>query len=188
MAYQSYFPTIGAPRPQPWMFLNDDNRFFFNPLNSNRNLEISADGLLPNSRQQQSKQNEKKLEDTNKHSDVVKQDDQSLAINLDLSGFKPANIEVKTIGQRLVVEGNQEDQTKEGGLQLYSRKQFYRSIMLPNNVNPNHVVSTLNNKGVLHITADKVTEIEVRREEGNKQEQNGSSSKSLESSETKSTE
>ena len=197
MAFQLYYPTIGAPRRRPWMFLDDDDdSFFFNPFISNRSLEIVADELLRNSRQQQSKQNQKKSEDTNKDSEVVKQDDQSLAINLDLSGFKPANIRVKTVGRRLVVEGNQEDQTNEGGLRSYSRKQFHRSIMLPNNVNPDHVVSTLTNKGVLRITApvmslppaDEVKEIEVRREEGSEQEQTESSSKSVESSETKSAE
>ena len=200
MAFQLYYPTIGAPRRRPWMFLDDDadDSLFFNPFVNNRNpwnaLEIVAEELLRNSRQQQSKQNQKKSENTNKDSDVVKQDDQSLAINLDLSGFKPANIRVKTVGRQLVVEGNQEDQTNEGGLRSYSRKQFHRSIMLPNNVNPDHVVSTLTNKGVLRITApvmslppaDQVKEIEVRREEASEQEQTESSSKSVESSETKS--
>ena len=194
MAFHLYYPTIGAPRGQPRLFLDDDyeHSLYFNSFNINRKpwkaLEV-ADDLPRNSRQQQSQQNEKISEDTNKDSDVVKQDDQSLAINLDLSGFKPENLQVKTVGRRLVVEGNQEDETKEGGLPSYSRKQFYRSIMLPNNVNPVHVASTLTNKGGLRITAPvmsspttaKVNEIEVRRE-GDEQ------AKSVESSETRSAE
>ena len=207
MAFHLYYPTIGAPRGQPRLFLDDDyeHSLYFNSFNINRKpwkaLEVAddlpqvADDLPRNSRQQQSQQNEKISEDTNKDSDVVKQDDQSLAINLDLSEFKPDNLQVKTVGRRLVVEGNQEDETKEGGLRSYSRKQFHRSIMLPNNVNPVHVVSTLTNKGALRITAPvmsspttaKVNEIEVRRE-GDEQEQSRSLSKSVESSETRSAE
>ena len=177
MAFQFYYPRIGAPSRRPRMFLDDIEDSLFNPFISNRNLDISADELLCNSRQQQSKQNEKS-EDTNKASDVVKHDDRSLAINLHLSEFKPANIRIKTVGQLLVVEGNQEERGIEGGLKSYSRKQLHKSIMLPNNVNPDHVQSKFTaDKGLLRITAplmslpppEKVREIEIRREEENKQ-------------------
>ena len=96
-------------------------------------------------------------------------------LNLDLNGFDSNDIKVKTIGQKLIVDAEKEENTeKEDGFKTYSRKQLYKSIILPDNVKPDDVKLSLTNKGLLRIsvpvmslpTPDKrEKEIVVKKEE-----------------------
>lgn len=203
MSFQVYYPTISLPRSRrPRMFVDDCyDPFVFNPFYDNRNmlsvLDIIANELLrPSSHQQQIKPEQNKPSQSEQHRD---DDDQQLAINVDMSGFEPANIRIKTIGQQLIVEGNQEEEeSNQQGIQSYSRKHFHRSIKLPDNVKPEDVTSKLTKNGVLRISApvlslpaakQETREIEITRDDQNETQQSGSSSsKTLESDETKSEE
>ena len=74
-------------------------------------------------------------------------------LNLDLNGFDSNDIKVKTIGQKLIVDAEKEENTEEDGFKTYSRKQFHKSIVLPDNVKPDDVKSLLTSKGLLRISA-----------------------------------
>ena len=74
-------------------------------------------------------------------------------LNLDLNGFDSNDIKVKTIGQKLIVDAEKEENTEEDGFKTYSRKQFHKSIVLPDNVKPDDIKSSLTNKGLLRISA-----------------------------------
>ena len=74
-------------------------------------------------------------------------------LNLDLKGFDSNDIKVKTIGQKLIVDAEKEENTQEDGFKTYSRKQFHKSIVLPDNIKPDDVKSSLTNKGLLRISA-----------------------------------
>ena len=93
--------------------------------------------------------------------------------NLELSGFNPQNIKVKTVGQTVVIEATQEDSNEDDGLKSYSKRQVHKTLTLPESVRPEDVTSAINNKGVLRITApivslpapkDKEVEIEIEQE------------------------
>ena len=95
-------------------------------------------------------------------------------LNLDLNGFDSNDIKVKTIGQKLIVDAEKEENTEEDGFKTYSRKQFHKSIVLPDNVKPDDVKSSLTNKGLLRISApvmslpapdEREKEIVVEKEE-----------------------
>ena len=95
-------------------------------------------------------------------------------LNLDLNGFDSNDIKVKTIGQKLIVDAEKEENTEEDGFKTYSRKQFHKSIVLPDNVKPDDIKSSLTNKGLLRISApvmslpapdEREKEIVVEKEE-----------------------
>ena len=95
-------------------------------------------------------------------------------LNLDLNGFDSNDIKVKTIGQKLIVDAEKEENTEKDGFKTYSRKQFHKSIVLPDNVKPDDVKSSLTNKGLLRISApvmslptpdEREKEIVVEKEE-----------------------
>ena len=95
-------------------------------------------------------------------------------LNLDLNGFDSNDIKVKTIGQKLIVDAEKEENTEEDGFKTYSRKQFHKLIVLPDNIKPDDVKSSLTNKGLLRISApvmslpapdEREKEIVVEKEE-----------------------
>ena len=95
-------------------------------------------------------------------------------LNLDLNGFDSNDIKVKTIGQKLIVDAEKEENTEEDGFKTYSRKQFHKSIVLPDNIKPDDIKSSLTNKGLLRISApvmslpapdEREKEIVVEKEE-----------------------
>ena len=85
---------------------------------------------------------------------VERKSENEFNLNLDLNGFDSNDIKVKTIGQKLIVDAEKEENTeKEDGFKTYSRKQFYKSILLPDNVKPDDIKLSLTNKGLLRISA-----------------------------------
>lgn len=73
-------------------------------------------------------------------------------MNLDVQQFKPEELTVKTVDDFVVVEGNHEERKDEHG---FISRQFARRYKLPDEVDPQTVVSQLSSDGVLTITAPK---------------------------------
>lgn len=73
-------------------------------------------------------------------------------VNLDVQQFKPEEINVKMIDNFVVVEGNHEEREDEHG--FISRK-FLRKYKLPDDVDPDAVISKLSSDGVLSIEGAK---------------------------------
>ena len=105
---------------------------------------------------------------------VEKKSQNKFNLNLDLNGFDSNDIKVKTIGQKLIVDAEKEENTEEDGFKTYSRKQFHKSIVLPDNVKPDDIKSSLTSKGLLRISApvmslpapdEREKEIVVEKEE-----------------------
>ena len=105
---------------------------------------------------------------------VERKSENEFNLNLDLNGFDSNDIKVKTIGQKLIVDAEKEENTEEDGFKTYSRKQFHKSIVLPDNVKPDDIKSSLTNKGLLRISApvmslpapdEREKEIVVEKEE-----------------------
>jgi crystallin alpha B len=73
-------------------------------------------------------------------------------VNLDVQQFKPDELTVKTLNNFIVVEGKHEERQDEHG---FISRQFQRRYKLPNDIEPDTVVSHLSSDGVLTISAPK---------------------------------
>ena len=73
-------------------------------------------------------------------------------VNLDVQQFKPEELTVKTVDNFIVVEGKHEERQDEHG---FISRQFVRRYQLPDEVDPQAVVSQLSSDGVLTITGPK---------------------------------
>ncbi|KAI0225034.1 Protein lethal(2)essential for life [Lamellibrachia satsuma] len=83
---------------------------------------------------------------------MVSIDEKEFKVNLDVTHFKPEEIGVKAMGNRVIIEGKHEEKEDEhGSIQRY----FKRTYMLPRDVDPDTVKSILSADGVLTITAPK---------------------------------
>jgi crystallin alpha B len=82
----------------------------------------------------------------------VKNTPENFGIRLDVSHFKPEEIEVKTVGDQVHVEAKHEEKLDEHG---FVQRHFARKYHLPNGVDPETVVSSLTKDGVLTIEAPK---------------------------------
>ena len=80
-------------------------------------------------------------------------DDKTFAYNFDLTGFAPKDIKVKTVGQKVVVEAEHEENEQHDGCHSFCHRHYHRSVMLPKNVKPENLKSKLSKDGVLSITA-----------------------------------
>ena len=89
-----------------------------------------------------------------KHSGVshISDDKDAIKINLDVKQFKPEELSVKVADGFVVVEGKHEERQDEHG---FISRQFSRRYLLPDNVDPNSVVSSLSSDGVLMVSAPK---------------------------------
>jgi len=74
------------------------------------------------------------------------------AVKLDCSHFKPEEIEVKTIGNNVVIHGKHEERNDKHG---WVQREFTRRYALPEGCEPESVVSSLDNNGVLMVEAKK---------------------------------
>jgi crystallin alpha B len=74
------------------------------------------------------------------------------AIRLDVHHFKPEEITVKTAGQQVQIEAKHEEQMDEHG---FVQRHFIRKYALPHGVEPETVVSSLSQDGLLTIEAPK---------------------------------
>ena len=95
-----------------------------------------------------------------------------LTFKVDLSGFEPENIKLKTVGLKLIVEAQTEESNDKEGCQSYSVKKYHQTITLPDDVKPEDVTSSLTNEGVLRIAAP-ATSLPVFRTRKRNQNHNG---------------
>ncbi|XP_012215274.2 protein lethal(2)essential for life [Linepithema humile] len=81
---------------------------------------------------------------------VVKNDEGKFHVSLDVQQFKPDEVNVKVIDNIVVVEGKHEEKKDEHGL---VSRHFVRKYMVPEQCDPEKIMSTLSSDGVLTITA-----------------------------------
>jgi crystallin alpha B len=86
--------------------------------------------------------------------------DKDFKINLDVSHFKPEELNVKTIENKLVIHAKHEERPDEHG---FIQREFKRMYILPKEVDPEIVKSSLSADGILTITAPKLA-IEGKKE------------------------
>ncbi|CAD6192748.1 unnamed protein product [Caenorhabditis auriculariae] len=92
--------------------------------------------------------------DFNSAADVgqVTNDADKYGLKLDVSHFRPEELQVHLDGRKLTVEGKHESRTEHGSTQ----RSFVRSFLLPEDVDVAAVSSNLTNEGHLAIEAPKV--------------------------------
>nr|UQK61705.1 small heat shock protein [Eisenia fetida] len=82
----------------------------------------------------------------------VQNTDKDFHVNLDVSHFSPEEISIKTVDNRVIIQGKHQEKQDEHG---FIERQFKRTYVLPNDVDPNTVKSSLSADGVLSIKAPK---------------------------------
>jgi len=82
----------------------------------------------------------------------VQNTDKDFHVNLDVSHFSPEEISIKTVDNRVIIHGKHQEKQDEHG---FIERQFKRTYVLPNDVDPNTVKSSLSADGVLSIKAPK---------------------------------
>ncbi|KAK6727030.1 hypothetical protein RB195_004998 [Necator americanus] len=81
----------------------------------------------------------------------VVNDDKKFAVSLDVSKFKPEELQVHIDGRNLTIEGKQEEKTEHGQME----RSFVRSWTLPDEVDLDAVHTQLTDVGHLCIEAPK---------------------------------
>lgn len=85
-------------------------------------------------------------------SSVVSSSKDEFKVNLDVKQFKPEEISVKIMENSVVINGKHEERQDEHG---YISREFQRRYVLPADVDPKLVQSTLSSDGVLSVSAPK---------------------------------
>ncbi|XP_013794634.1 protein lethal(2)essential for life-like [Limulus polyphemus] len=85
------------------------------------------------------------------HSRVTNEKDK-FQLSLDVNHFAPNEITVKTVGNSVLIEGKHEEKQDEHGI---ISRQFVRRYMLPKEVDPETVRSSLSLDGILTVDAPK---------------------------------
>lgn len=67
------------------------------------------------------------------------------------------DVKVKAIGHKLVVDAESEMKDQADGCNSIRYKQFHSSVILPENVSSEEIKTTLNDQGILSITAPLVS-------------------------------
>lgn len=78
-----------------------------------------------------------------------------------MSHFKPEELSIRTIGNRVIIHGKHEEQADEHG---FIQREFRRTYVLPGDVDPDTVKSSLSGDGILAITAPKKAVPEKKEE------------------------
>ena len=152
MNFLAYYPVRihASHRPPCWFF--DDDCFDECPISSRWRRPTSWDPffdfhrtLPPVEREHSCSRKSTPAPDA--------ADEKKFSHSFDLSGFEPKDIKVKAIGQKIVVEAETEENDHAKGCQSFRRRQFRSHVMLPNNVVANEFRTTLNDQGVLCVTA-----------------------------------
>ena len=147
MSVRIYYPAFQAVRRNPWVAMDPFQTTFCgfpvarNPLHDvveSAVLRAVIDQLADGRTQENQEQINTK---------------EPLTFKLDLAGFEPENIKLKTVGQKLIIDAETEESDENEGCQSYSVKKYHRTITLPDDVKPNDVTSLWTNEGVLRITA-----------------------------------
>ncbi|CAN8004654.1 unnamed protein product [Ixodes hexagonus] len=78
----------------------------------------------------------------------------NFALTMDVRGFMPEEISVKTVGNSVEVHARHEEETDQRGLVL---REFRRKYTLPDDVDPESVTSKLTGRGLLAVEAPRKT-------------------------------
>lgn len=70
-----------------------------------------------------------------------------------MSHFKPEELSVKTVDNRVIIHGKHEEKQDEHG---FIQREFRRTYVLPNDVDPDTIKSSLSGDGILAIMAPRV--------------------------------
>ncbi|KFM59110.1 Protein lethal(2)essential for life, partial [Stegodyphus mimosarum] len=92
----------------------------------------------------------------------VKNDDKNFEVSLNVSQFKPEELEVKIVDNFVLIHGKHEEKSDEKG---FVSREFSRRYMLPQNCEGDRVTSSLSPEGVLTINAPKKAIEEKPKEE-----------------------
>lgn len=82
----------------------------------------------------------------------LRNESDAFQVMLDVSHFSPEEITVKTVDRSICVSAKHEERMDEHG---YVSREFSRRYLLPTDVEPQNVTSTLTPDGVLTVTAPK---------------------------------
>ncbi|KAG6445985.1 alpha-crystallin B chain [Manduca sexta] len=88
----------------------------------------------------------------------VKVDGKKVEVHLDVQNFSPEQIEVKTIGNEIMVEGKKEIKREDG----WTRSHFERRFLLPEGFPPERVECHLD-KGKLKLVAFRAQPLEEKK-------------------------
>ncbi|XP_069608513.1 heat shock protein 30C-like [Ranitomeya imitator] len=82
---------------------------------------------------------------------------ENFELSLDVSGFSPEELTVRTEGRRLIVSGkyDKKKETENGGY-FHEYKEWKREAELPQDVSPEDVVCSLSKDGQLHFLAPRL--------------------------------
>lgn len=94
----------------------------------------------------------------------VSNDNKDFKVSLNVSQFKPEELEVKVVDNFLLVHAKHEEKSDEHG---FIAREFTRKYMLPKNCEMEKVTSTLTPEGILMIQAPKMVPLETPKEERN---------------------
>ncbi|XP_041353343.1 alpha-crystallin B chain-like [Gigantopelta aegis] len=83
----------------------------------------------------------------------VTNSDKEFSIKIDVQHFKPDEIAVKTVDNHIVISAKHEEKEDEHG---YVCRSFTRRYVLPKDVDPKTVTSSLSPDGVLNVKAPKL--------------------------------
>uniref|UniRef100_A0A6B0V4T6 Putative heat shock-related protein n=1 Tax=Ixodes ricinus TaxID=34613 RepID=A0A6B0V4T6_IXORI len=86
---------------------------------------------------------------------VVESDPNKFALRVDVRHFAPKEITVKTVDNFVVVHGKHEEKSDETG--SYVKREFTRRYVLPEDVDPQTVKSSLSAGGLLAVEAPRKT-------------------------------
>ncbi|KJH45537.1 Hsp20/alpha crystallin family protein [Dictyocaulus viviparus] len=86
-------------------------------------------------------------------------DDKKFAVSLDVSQFRPEELNVHIDGRELTVEGNQEHKTENS----FMNRSFVRKWILPESVDVDGLHTQLNNEGHLCVEAPKLNDSGSRK-------------------------
>nr|CDJ80485.1 Heat shock protein Hsp20 domain containing protein [Haemonchus contortus] len=86
-------------------------------------------------------------------------DDKKFAVSLDVSQFRPEELNVNVEGRELTIEGKQEHKSENSAIY----RSFTRKWLLPENVDLEAIRTQLDDKGHLSVEAPKNTEGHERK-------------------------
>lgn len=92
----------------------------------------------------------------------VQMDKDGFHIAVDVQQFAPNEINVKTVGNEVVVEGKHLEKEDEHG---YIARHFVRRYQIPDGVDAEAVISNLSSDGVLTVSAASVPKVQAAEDE-----------------------
>lgn len=79
--------------------------------------------------------------------------DKEFRVNMDVQHFKPEEINIKTKDNRVIIKARHEERPDEHG---FIMREFTRQYVLPKDVDPATVTSSLSREGILTLKAPKM--------------------------------